>query len=148
MKKLKTVLAAAVMLFSASAFAANGDNVTAPVKAAFKKDFSTATYVTWEKVSDFYFAKFTLNNITIDAAYNEDGDLVGTSRRLEVSQLPLKVSVALSQKYEGYALSGDVLELTFEGQTNFYVTAENEKQMLVLKCASGGDITIENKTRK
>ena len=58
MKKLVTVLTAAVMLFSSFAFATDSDKVNARVRSAFLNDFGSVTAVSWEKTSDFYFAAF------------------------------------------------------------------------------------------
>jgi len=148
MKKLATVFAATAMLFASTAFAADGDNVSAKVKAAFTTDFSGAKQVNWEKTSDFYFASFTLNNVNVDAAYNEEGELIGTSRRIEVAQLPLNVSLGLDKKFNGYTLAKYAIELTYDGETSYYVTAANEKQIVKLKCCSTGEIETESKIKK
>lgn len=136
------------MLFATSSFAMDGDNVTAKVKAAFETDFSKAKQVSWEKISDFYFASFQLNEISIDAAYNEDGELVGTSRKIASAQIPLAVSLELAKKYSEYTISEHAYELSFEGQTSYYITAGNSKQALSLKCYSNGDIEVNSKTKK
>jgi hypothetical protein len=150
MKKFKTVLTAIVMLFASSAFATDPTepNVSPRVKAAFENDFSKASQVNWEKASDFYFASFTLNNVQVDAAYNEEGQLIGTSRRISTEQLPLNISLSLAEKYEGYQLNGPIIELTYEGLTRYYVTVENKSQILKLKCYSNADIEIDQKFKK
>jgi hypothetical protein len=148
MKKFKTVLTAIVMLFATSAFATGSENVTPRVKAAFENDFSKAKQVNWEKTSDFYFASFMLNGVRVDAAYNESGELVGTSRSIFADQMPLSVSLAISEKYAGYQVAKTALELNFEGQTRYYITVQNEKQSLQLKCLVSGDVEVESKTKK
>lgn len=148
MKKLTTLLSAAIILLSSFAFASDSDNVNARVKAQFENDFSAASNVSWEKTSDFYFATFMLHNIEVNAAYNDLGELVGTSRALEASQLPLNISMEIAKKYDGYKISPRALELTFEGTTRYYVTVENEKQALKLKCLNSGNIEVEKKLKK
>ncbi|MEP7109018.1 MAG: hypothetical protein ABI760_13580 [Ferruginibacter sp.] len=148
MKKLVTILTAAVMLFSATAFATDSDKVNAKVKTAFLNDFSAASDVSWEKTSDFYFARFTINNSEVNAAYNEEGELVGTSRGIESAQLPISLSLALGKKFEGYTIVKKALELTFEGVTRYYLTVFNDRQALKLKCSVDGDITVERKIKK
>ena len=148
MKKLATVLTAIVMLFATSAFATDGDNVTAKVAAAFKTDFSQVSNVSWEKTSDFYFATFQLNNVTVDAAYNEEGELVGTSRKIATAQLPLNVTLELTKKFGAYTVWAQASEVTYEGLTSYYLTVENDKQVLKLKCYSNGDIDVESKTKR
>ena len=148
MKKLVTIVAAALTMFSAFAFATDSDKVNARVKAAFLNDFSAASDVSWEKTSDFYFATFKVNNLEVNAAYNEAGELVGTSRPLESNQLPMSISLALAKKYEGYTVSKKALELTFEGDTRYYVTVSNDRQALKLKCTASGNIDVERKIKK
>ena len=124
------------------------DNVNGRVKAAFASDFSTASSVSWEKVSDFYFAKFTVNQVEIDAAYNEDGDLVGTSRSMAFSELPVCISMALAKKYKSYIVSKKALELTCNDITNYYITVVNDRQALKLKCSPNGLLMVEGKIKK
>lgn len=150
MKKFKTVLTAIVMLLSVSAFATGPEpeKVTPVVKAAFENDFSKASKVSWERSNDFYFASFTLNNVVVDAAYNAAGELIGTSRRITTEQMPLSISLAIAEKYEGYKVDRSVIELTYEGVTRYYVTVSNESQELKLKCLSNGELEVDHKTKK
>jgi len=148
MKKLVTILTTAIMLFSGFAFATDSDKVNARVKEAFSKDFSAASDASWEKISDFYFVAFTINNIQLNAAYNEDGELVGTSRLIESSQLPINVSLAVSKRYGGYLVSSKALELTYEGETRYYLTASNDRRALKLKCSVSGNIEVQHRMKK
>ena len=148
MKKFKTVLTAIVILFAGSAFAMEPENVSPKVKAAFENDFSKASQVKWEKTSDFYFASFTLSNVKVDAAYNEEGELVGTARGILAEQMPLNISLAIAEKYDGYKVDKTAIELSYEGQTRYYITVENDRQVVKLKCYSNTDIEVESKTKK
>lgn len=149
MKKLKTVFAAALMLFATSAFAINGpEKVTATVKAAFEKNFSGAEKVNWEKSEEFYFASFQLNSKEVTVAYHENSELVGMSTEISTAQMPLNVSLAISSKFKDYKLAETTTELTYDGQTTYYVFAENSKRILKLKCNSNGDVSIDNKIKK
>ena len=156
MKKIKTVLTAIVMLLSISSFAhrapeAKGpdpEKVTPVVKAAFENDFAKASLVKWDKTDDFYFASFLLNDVRVDAAYTEAGELIGTSRSISATQMPLGISVAIADKYNGYEVNDTVTELTFASVTRYYVTVTNDKQSVRLKCLANGDIEVESKTKK
>ena len=150
MKKFKTVLTAIVMLLSVSAFATEPgpDKVTQVVRAAFENDFSKANKVSWEKTDDFYFASFTLNNVIVNAAYTEAGELIGTSRKITAEQMLLSISLAVAERYAGYQVDKSVTELTFEGVTRYYVTVSNDSQELKLKCLSNGDLEVDKKTKK
>ncbi len=148
MKKFKIVLTAIVMLLAITSFAMEPVKVSAVIKAAFEKDFSKASQVNWERSSDFYFASFTLNDEVVDAAYTENGELVGTSRRITPEQMPLSISLAITEKYAGYAVKNSVVELTFEGVTRYYVQVENDRRLLKLKCFSNGVLEVDQKMNK
>ena len=155
MKKIKTVLTAIVMLLSISSFATetkkaspDPEKVTPVVKAALESDFSKATLVKWDKTDEFYFASFLLNNVKVDAAYTENGELIGTSRRISADQMPLSISVALAENYSGYVADNSVVELTHLSVTRYYVTVSNKTQTVKLKCFSNGELEVESKTKK
>jgi hypothetical protein len=150
MKRLQTILVATALLFATSAFATAGgpEKVAPQVKAAFEKNFNGAVNVNWEKTEGYYFAFFTLNAKEVTVAYNENGELLGTSQVIAISQLPLTVTLSLEDKYKDYSLAKTVTELTYQGQTSYYVFAENSKQVLKLKCSTSGDISVENRTKK
>jgi hypothetical protein len=148
MKKITTILTAALMLFSIFAFANEGEKVSAEVKAAFKKDFSSASAVSWEKSKGYYFATFTINELETNAAYSETGELVATSRTIEFNQVPLSVSLALSKKYPGYTLPKMAMELNYAGITSYFVNVENDRHFLKLRCSGSGDIQVERKLKK
>jgi hypothetical protein len=84
----------------------------------------------------------------MDAAYNEEGELLGVSRVIATSQLPLSISMAIAKNYEGYTVANNVTEITYEGQTNYYVEVTNSKQVLKLKCNSNGEMSVDKKIRK
>lgn len=83
-----------------------------------------------------------------NAASHEAGDLIGTFRNIEVSQIPLAISLELAKRYRGYILSTHAWELNFDGQTSYYLNVENDKQQVSLKCASNGELSVESKIKK
>jgi hypothetical protein len=149
MKKLRTVFAGAALLLATSAFATTGPEKVSPsVKAVFEKSFTAASNVNWEKSDDYYFASFTLNSKQTTVAYNENGELLGISSIIATSQLPVNVALAISNKYEGYTVAKTATELTYQGETSYYVSVANNKQILRLKCTGSGDIEVDSKTKK
>lgn len=150
MKKLATVFAATAMLFSASAFA--GDNnetkATSKVEKSFQKDFSQAANISWEKSHNVYIAHFDVNAVSIEAAYNEDGELVATSKVINAADLPLTISLSVSKKYPGYEVAKKGEEITYEGETNYYLNVGNDREVLKLKCSVNGGIIVDKKTKR
>jgi hypothetical protein len=148
MKKLATILTAVTMLFTVTAFAGGDTKITARIKEAFEKDFLKATNVSWEKTKEYYFATFTFNDRELNAVYNEEGELIGTSRKIAYAQLPLSVSLSLSQKYGDYQLPEQVTELNYNGETHYLLTVSNAKKILQLNLRPNGEVTVDKKIKK
>jgi hypothetical protein len=149
MKKLRTLFAAATILVATSAFATPGpDKVSERVKNEFEKSFTGASNIKWEVKQDFYFATFDLNAKEVSAAYDMGGELLGVSRILKTGELPFGISFATAERYAGYNVAKTVTEITYEGQTCYYVNVENDKKFLKLKCTGNGEIAVDKKVKK
>jgi hypothetical protein len=148
MKKLTITLAVVALFFTGSAFALDPVSVSSNVKAVFAKDFAKAEKVTWSKNSGFYFDSFMLENKAVSAAYDEKGELTGTSRVLSASELPLNISLAIAKRYAGYDISPTFTEVTFNGETTYAFTATNNKQHLEINSDNNANFTVASKVKK
>ncbi len=148
MKKVTIIFAVLTMIAGTSAYAETGDKVSKVVQASFKKNFSNATDVTWETSETYHYARFLLNGKEVDAAYTENGELVGISRKLLLSEIPLKVSQSIKSEFSEYKIENSVTEVVFEGLTFYYAIVEGSTKILKLKCLSDGQISIEKKIKK
>ena len=135
------------MLFTTIAFASDGSKITAKVKEAFEKDFQKAKNVNWEKAKDYYFASFTFNDLDLNAVYNEEGESIGTSRKIATAQLPLNISLTLSQKYNDYQMQEYATQLSVNGETHYLVTVSKAKKVLQLNFRPNGEVTVDKKLK-
>jgi len=127
------ILTLAIAVTTLSAFAKD-ENVNQKVLDAFKTEFSTAKEVEWSVGADFYKATFNYNGKYVFAFYNEEGELLGLTRYLSPSDLPLALQNNLKKNYEGYWVS-DLFEASKDDATNYYITLENADTKIVLKSA-------------
>ena len=148
MKKTTILFAALVLFFAGSSYAFGPDKVSVFVKSAFERDFAKAANVTWTKTANFYFADFTIGDKTVGAAYDEKGELTGTSEVIKASDLPANVSAAIARKYAGYQLSDRITSVLYDGQTSYFFTVDSNKQRLDLSSDSEGNFTVRNKIKK
>ena len=146
MKKLTGFVA--VLLICISSFADDSSEVAAKVKSSFQKAFPAASDLTWKKSGDIYFASFKLNDQSISAVYDSEGELKSSSRSLLLSQVPLRVLFAVQQSYSGYAISDKVSEVFSNSESKYFVNVENEKNKIQLRVDATGDISVENKEKK
>lgn len=147
MKKVSIILVALGLFISSATMAFPEDKVALSVKTAFNANFSKAVKVKWDKVEEFYFATFELDNKEVNVAYNEAGEMVGSSELLKIDQLPLLTQIALREQYGQYQHSPQVYRITCNGETVYYVTAISESRLLKLKCSDEGSISVVQKTK-
>jgi hypothetical protein len=147
MKKISIMLTALALFISTLAMAIPEESVSSNVKTAFRTAFAAARSVKWDKVENFYFATFNLDNREVNVAYDEAGEMVGTSEMLRLEDVPLMTRIALRERYENYTISPQVYSISCNGETVYYATVVNEKCMLKLKCGSEGEISVAHKTK-
>jgi hypothetical protein len=147
MKKLRIIFAALALIAGTSAFANPGVTVTEAVKKAFVKNFSSALHVNWEKKEAFYFANFEMGDHVVTVAYDEDGQMLGMSRTISISQVPLNVVQSVKDEYKGYRIASTVTEILFNGETNYYINVEGKSSIIKLRCDADGQVTEEKKAR-
>ena len=143
MKKMILTLVIAVTTLSVFA---NDENVNQKVLDAFKTEFSTAKEVEWSVGTNYYKATFNYNGKYVFAYYNENGELLGLTRYLSPSDLPLTLQNNLKKNYEGYWVS-DLFEASKDNATNYYITLENADTKIVLKSSESNWDTY-SKTKK
>lgn len=140
MKKLfiSALLAATL---ATSAFAADG-KVDYYVLTNFKVQFENASDVKWSAGKDYMKAAFSLNNERMEAFYNTNGELIGTTKSADLNNLPIKAKRAFAKKMEGYTVKEAI---RFEGidESAYYISAENEKGSVILKIDDKGFVTIK-----
>jgi len=148
MKKVMFLITAAVLLLSSGSFAANLQHVVnEKALSAFEKDFSGATQVNWQERDNLYLVEFKMDEVIFNAAYNSEGELLSSSKSIRLEELPLAVTVAVNKKYPGYEIGNNAAELSFDGQTNYFLTIANSRQVLFIRVNARGHIKVERKTK-
>lgn len=148
MKKLLVTVAVAVMV-GITSFAADNKKVNQRVLAAFEKEFTTATNVSWEmlKNEDIAHASFLYANEVMDAYFSTEGELIAVGRNLSQDRLPLLVSKTLKTQYGKYELKS-ASEYMGTDATSYIVTLDSEKQTVVVRIYNNGSSEIIKKTKK
>ena len=144
---MKKTLLALVVLISSLAVNAADENVNEKVLNAFKTEFTAASQVEWTTGPDYYKASFVFNDKHVFAFYNAEGRLLGLTRNITSSELPLKLQTDLKKNYESYWIS-DLFEAAREEGTSYYLTLEDADTRLVLKASADNSWTVYEKSKK
>lgn len=140
-------LALLLMVGFSNTFANSFEGVSQKVIQSFQKEFSNAKDVKWETSKDFSKATFKLNDQVMFAYYAENGDLLGVSRNIISSQLPINLLNELKKSYNQFWIT-DLFEMAAGNETSYYVTLENADVVTVLKSSGANGFEIYRKDKK
>jgi len=146
MKKV-TFIALMVITIATSAFA--GDNSSLNFKGAdhFDKTFPHATKVTFEVKRDFTEVNFTWNNLLLQAFFDKQGNLIGVSRQIEVSSLPLSYVMNINREYEGFDIIEAIEFDHAETGMSYFATIVKGDKKYILNIASDGTVSVFKKMK-
>ncbi|MFZ9388346.1 MAG: hypothetical protein ACO25B_10720 [Chitinophagaceae bacterium] len=144
MKKILLTLVIAVSSLGA-AFA--GEEVSAKVLGAFKKEFTSAREITWTVADHYYQASFIYNEQYVSAYYSPEGELIGLTRFISPADLPLALQSDLKVNHADFWIT-DLFEVSKEGHTVYYITLEDADAKIVLKSVDGGSWENYKKVKK
>jgi hypothetical protein len=141
MRKIIICLVVLLSVSPAIIYADGKNPVSEIVLRSFQKEFANATNVSWTamKAENLYHAAFMYNGEAVEALFNEDGELVSTSRLISEHQLPILAIKKLVTDYSRYKIR-QVIEFTNDNETAYLATLYNEKETIVLKLSPDGSL--------
>jgi hypothetical protein len=140
----KMILTVAVALITLGVMAAGPDQ---KVLDAFNQDFKSAKEVEWTAGINYYRATFSYNDKHVFAYYDLNGELMGLTRYISISDLPMMLQGNLKKDYSDYWIS-DLFEVANNEGTSYYVTLENADTKMVLKASDGKSWRSYSKVKK
>lgn len=146
---MKKILIVAMILLTglSTTFANLRETVNEKISKAFTKDFAGAEEVKWENKENFAKATFKINNQVMFAFYSQEGDLLGVTRNIVSSQLPINLLADLKGNYGKYWIT-DLFEMSNNRSTNYYVTLENSTHTIVLRSSGTDGWEVFTKVKK
>ncbi len=132
---------------AASAFAKDINSKNVRAERRFSADFRDAEKVQWTLRSTFAKANFYLNGEKREAFYDLNGEMIGTSSNISLNKLPVAAKRIFAKKYDGYTVKEAI---HFEGieEAAYYISAENEKESVILKVTDSNTVSVFKKARK
>ena len=123
--------------------------VSENIKKSFSREFTNANQVTWSWLSEtgIYKAAFTFNGKEVNAYFDRDGEIIGTSRYISKQQMPLIVAQELEKQYKDYVVR-TIIEHSAKDQTNYYITIEGSNAAAMIKATPSGSLSRFKKIKK
>jgi len=144
---MKKLIIFTCLFATLSATASNPPEVSEKVLKAFSETFMKATDIVWHEVKNLYEASFKQSEIITRAIYDQDGNLLRTTRYYSQENLPINIITKLQKRYAGKSVYG-VTELSTEDQVSYHITMQDEKNWYIIKADNWGGLELEQKYRK
>ncbi len=142
-----------MLLFTAAtlssfAFAGRPVDVKNQTLVSFSRDFSNVEATSWESHESYSRATFVMNGQVMYAFYDEsNGKLIGTSRFLHISQMPLALQDGLKKTLKDHWMT-ELFEMSTDDTTTYYATIESKTEIRVLKSDGFSGWSVSSVTKK
>lgn len=150
MKKL--FITALIAIAAASSSFAAPNKVNSNLNDHFTSTFSNAKNVSWKSYSYARFDKvsFVLDNEKVNAFYNREGELLGTSKNMAFDKLPKNAITTITTKYTypEYQVQECIEFVNSDNEKSYFVSFEKSKESLVLAISETGIVNIFSITKK
>ena len=130
-----------------SAFATDANKINFRIMQAFKNEYTNVANVNWTLRSTYAKAAFEKDGQPIEVFYNLAGEMIGTSRQITIDALPTNAKRTFAKKYGGYTVK-EAIKFEGEQENAFYISAENDKEKVILKVDATESLSIYKKDRK
>lgn len=146
---MKKVFIAALIVIAAgtSAFAKDVAKVNYKAKSSFEAKFYGAENVAWSAHENYLKVSFTLAGDRVEAFFQTDGELIGSSRKVEFNQLPLAAKQKIGKDYAAYKVT-ETIEFEMDGDRSYYVSMENAGKTQILQVSLYGVVSHYKTVKK
>jgi len=145
---MKKILIAAAILVSTSSFANPNTNLID--KGNLKSLLGKVSSVQWKSAANFEKASVVVEEKKVEVFYNQEGDLIGSTRYQDFDKLPKNAIKTITGKYTfpEYNLQECIVFTNEYNEVTYYVSMTTEKDYLVLAISEYGEVSIFSNTRK
>lgn len=144
---MKKVLYIAVVLVSLSAAAANPPEISEKVIKAFNETFTKAENVSWLELDNSCQVYFKVSEMQIRATYDNDGNLLRTTKYYDEKNLPSNILAKLKIKYAGKEISG-VTEIMTENDIAYHIVLKDEESWYWVESTPYASLTLTQKLKR
>ena len=125
-----------ILLTALSSFFAQASGtpkeITPAALKSFEQTFAQAREVSWTSIDDMYKVTFQVAGQYASAYYSAGGNLMVVTRNISSLQLPV-VLLASIKKDHSHQWISELVEVSDDNGTYYYVTLEDAGQKLILK---------------
>lgn len=146
MKKL-SIIAAFVLTLISTAFAGKPANSDFKGMENFSRSFPGATDIAYKVTDTYTLVNFTWHHLQLQAFYDQEGNYIGTSRKIAIADLPLTYLLNIKRDYPGYQTAQAIEFDHADTGLSYYVTVVAPEKTYVLEVSGSGTISVFKKMK-
>lgn len=127
MKKKLFIATVAFLMSISQIFANDIKPVPALIVNELNREFKNVTNLEWKTTDNYYKASFNVDATAMEAFFSYEGDLIGVSRNIKLTQLPLSLAKETKQLL-GVTQPTQLFELLTDRGTEYFITFSNGKE--------------------
>jgi hypothetical protein len=144
MKKLFFAALITISFYSSAfAFKAN-KKVDIRAKENFEMDFRDASNATWKVFASYAQVEFTVDDKKVTAFYDNDGELIGSSYKISLNDLPTRAKRTFAKKYSDYPVT-EAVRFEFKDHISYFISVVKEGASEIVKVDDAGVISTVQK---
>lgn len=149
MRKLLTGIAMLTMLVAASYADPRPDEVKVSkfIQSQLMAAFPDAENITWDKVGDYYMARFTNSLGSMMAYFDEDGGVYKVSRYIDSKNLPMAIQRSLNERFSLKDKETKVLEVSRNNSTYYLIGFEYQNRKYIVESDLAGNLSVVKKEK-
>ena len=148
---MKQLFMTAIIALTIGTSAYAGPNtISTKVNDHFAVSFRNAKNVAWKTDQKFDKVSFVLDGVKVQAFYDVEGELIGTSKTFAFDKLPKSAleTITTQYTYPEYQLQDCIEFVNADKEKNFYISFAKQNGTVVLEITEGGMVSIFSKSNK
>ena len=146
---MKQLFIMALLAIATSSFA-EPNTISTKVNDHFAAAFKNAKNIAWKADKKFDKVSFILGGEKVQAFYDVDGELIGTSKTFAFDKLPKSGLETITTKYTypEYQLQDCIEFVNSSNEKNYYVSLHTKNETVVLEITKGGMVSVFARTKR
>jgi len=144
-KKMKKLILATALLVSLSSFASNDNksDVNTLAKKNLLRHYSGATNIEWKSEAQFNKASFQIENQKLEVFYDQNGDLIGTTKVVAFDKLPKAAIQTITSEYTfpEFNLRECIEFVDAYNVKKYFISMETVNDRIILEISKTGSVS-------
>lgn len=112
--------------------------------ASFMKCYKNVSFVNWKTTELFTKASFKQDGANVEVFYDNEGELIATSKSISIKDLPKNAIKYFEKWYSAptYTVKNSIEYVTADGEKKYFVSVEDKKHARLYEVTIDGKVSF------